>query len=168
MAASGIKGYSVVPSCSSLKSLFLHLKCSQFVHTQNCCEDLLLSTQVTYNLISLAQWEQEIHLSKSRCTRRLCLPGNTKLLQLPHAFNLQSSVTKSCCHYSYGFFSDVNFFKEIHCHPSFLRVQSAFRFPAKITLLLSHASVFISVQKPILSTSAYFMFPMFFSYIWIS
>lgn len=58
--------------------------------------------------------------------------------------------------------------KKIHCHPSLLRMQSVFRFPAKITLLLSHASVFISLQKPILSISAYFMFPMFFSYMSMS
>lgn len=54
--------------------------------------------------------------------------------------------------------------RKIHCHPSLLRMQSVFRFPANITLLLSYASVFMSLQKPIFNTSAYFMFPMFFSY----
>lgn len=66
------------------------------------------------------------------------------------------------------FFLHVHFLKE-DTLPSFSSEGAiCIQVPAKITLLFSHASVFRSLQKPILSTSAYFMSPMFFSYMSVS
>lgn len=99
---------------------FSSLRCSQFVQKQNCCEDLLLNIQVIY-IISHHTENRNFTFQKS-CTRRLYLPGNTELLQLPYAFNLQSSTIKSCCHYSHMVSSDVHFLKKIPCHLSLLRM----------------------------------------------
>lgn len=55
-------------------------------------------------------------------------------------------------------------FREIKRCPSFLRMQSIFTLPPKTTLLLfMHISFpFTSLQKFILSNSAYFVFPVVF------
>lgn len=165
------KGYSVtlMPSCFSLlKSLFL------FTSNQPICSKTkLLQGSVTEH----TSHTQSYFPSKMRTgilPFKSHAPQGSACLVTQNYFNSHihlifraaSQNPVVITHMGFFQYADyVNYFKEIYCHPSFLRMQSVFRFSAKIILLLSHASVFISLQKPILNTSAYFVSYVFFLHV---